>query len=147
MSNTIVMNTLTGAVTEYDWTFQSITPGHAGDATGLYALGGSTDAGRPIVATVTTGTKHWGGTLKKFIAGVYFAMRGTGTGKLTVHCPTEDVSFSYLFPVRSSGESRAVTGRGIRENYLAFTFQNPDGDDFALDRIEVLSSPSTTRRI
>lgn len=142
---TIVMNTLNGAVTEYDWAFQSITPGHAGDATGLYALGGDTDAGNPIVATVTTGKKHWGSTLKKFVSCVYFAMRGAGQGALTVHCAA--TSYTYPFPVRASGESRAVTGRGIRENYLAFTYQNPGGDDFAIDRIEVLSTQSTTRRI
>lgn len=144
---TIVMNTLTGAVTEYDWAFQSITPGHAGAVTGLYSLGGGTDAGEPITATVTTGTKHWGSTLKKSLAAVYFAMRGTGSGELTVHCPTAGDSFSYLFPVRLSGESRVTTGRGIRENYLAFTFKNLDGADFAIDRIEVLSAQSTTRRI
>lgn len=52
--NTIVLNTLTGAVSEYDWPFQSLTPTHAGDVTGLYALGGDTDAGRPIDAHITT---------------------------------------------------------------------------------------------
>lgn len=142
---TIVMNTLNGAVTEYDWAFQSVTPGHAGDAAGLYALGGDTDAGQPIVATITTGTKHWGSTLKKFVAAVYFSMRGVGRGALTVHCAA--ASYTYPFPVRASGESRAIPGRGIRENYLAFTYQNQDGDDFVIDRIEVLSSQSTTRRI
>lgn len=143
--NAIALNTLNGAVTEYDWAFQSITPNHAGDVTGLYALGGDTDAEQPIVATVTTGTKHWGSTLKKFVAGVYFAMQGTGRGALTVHCQATD--YTYPFPVRTSGESRAVTGRGIRENYLAFTYQNPDGDDFVIDRIEVLSTQSANRRV
>lgn len=142
---TIVMNTINGAVTEYDWAFQSLTPGHAGDVTGLYALGGETDAGMPIVATITTGTKFWGSTLKKFIAGVYFAMRGAGRGTLTVHCTA--ANYTYEFPVRATGQSRAVTGRGIRENYLAFTYQNPDGDGFAIDRIEVLATQSASRRI
>ena len=43
--NAIVCNTLTGAVSEYTrHTFQSVTPTHAGSASGLYAFGGDTDA-------------------------------------------------------------------------------------------------------
>lgn len=142
---TIVMNTLNGAVTEYDWAFQSLIPAHAGDATGLYALGGDADGDLPILAHATTGSGHWGTTLKKHIAAVYFAMRGAGSGQLTVHCKDRD--YAYGFPIRATGESRALVGRGIRENYLAFTFENPGGDDFTIDRIEVLVNESKTRRI
>ena len=40
MTKAIVMNTLTGAVSEYDnFGFQAVTPTMAGNATGLYALG------------------------------------------------------------------------------------------------------------
>ena len=56
--NAIAFNTMTGAVSEYTgFGFQSITPTHAGSSTGLFTLGGDTDAGLPIVATVTTGKK------------------------------------------------------------------------------------------
>ena len=34
----IVMNTITRAVGEYDWEFESITPTHAGSALALYQL-------------------------------------------------------------------------------------------------------------
>ena len=51
--NTIACNTLTGAVSEYTgFGFQSLTPTHAGSANGLFALGGDTDAGLPIVANI-----------------------------------------------------------------------------------------------
>lgn len=142
---TIVMNTLTGAVSEYDWNFQSITPTHAGDATGLYELGGDTDAGNPIVARVTTGTTQFGDSRKKRPEMVYFALEGAGVGELTVVGKTSE--YAYSFSVQSSGESRCPPGRGIRENALAFGFSNPDGDDFRLDKIEALITQTTNRRV
>lgn len=143
--NTIAFNTLTGAVSEYSgFEFQSITPTHAGSASGLYALGGNTDVSEPIVSTITTGKTLWASTLKKRIDMVYFAMQGSGKGALTVSGETS--SKVYTFPVRSEGESRSKPGQGIRENYLAFGFSNPDGDDFRLDRIEVAVGKSTSRR-
>lgn len=143
--NTIVLNTLTAAVSEYSsFDFQSITPTHVGSATGLYALGGNLDVAAPIVSTVTTGKTLWGGTLKKRVEMVYFAMKGAGSAALTVL--GKAVSYTYPFPVRASGESRAKPGQGIRENYLAFSFSNPGGEDFQLDRVEVSVAQSNSRR-
>ncbi len=144
--NTIAFNTLTGAVSEYDgFGFQSITPTHAGSATGLFTLGGDTDAGLPIVATVTTGKQLWGGTLKKTAQAVYFSLKGSGTSTLTV--VGEGASYSYPFPVLHAGQSRSVPGKGLRENYLAFGYSNTDGAAFQLDRIEVLVAESKNRRV
>lgn len=143
--NAIVLNTLTGAVTEYTaFGFQSVTPTHAGSATGLFTLGGNTDAGLPIVATVTTGKKQWGTSLKKYLGAVFFALKASGTSALAV--VGEGVSYSYPITVRAKGESRATPGRGIRENYLAFGYSNTDGADFQLDRIEVEVAQSKNRR-
>jgi hypothetical protein len=146
MSKAIVMNTLTGAVSEYDnFEFQSITPTHAGSATGLFSLGGSTDLGALIVAEVMTGKTLFGPSVKKFVDLVYFAMRGSGISALLVQGAV--AAYAYTFPVRASGESRAKPGRGIRENYLAFGYTNTDGADFRLDRIEVSVIPAETRRV
>ena len=146
MTNAIAMNTMTGAVSEYTgFGFQSITPTHAGSATGLFALGGDTDAGLPIVAAVTTGKQLWGGSLKKMLQMVYFSLKGSGTSTMTVH--GESTDHSYQFPVRPTGQSRSKPGMGIRENYLAFGYSNADGADFQLDRIEVLVAESKTRRV
>lgn len=143
---TIVLNTRTGAVSEYDaFAFQSLTPTHAGTATGLYALGGDTDDGLPIVATVITGKTTWGTTLKKFLDFVYFSLKGSGTSSMTVF--GETTNNVYTFPVSSTGESRSKPGRGIRENYLAFGYSNTDGADFQLDRIEVPIGEAKTRRV
>lgn len=143
--NTIVLNTSTGAVSEYDWQFQSISPTHAGDAVGLYELGGDTDLGQPIAARITTARLQWGASLKKRIDAVYLSMTGVGQGRLTVHGHAG--SWSYAFPILAAGVSRSVPGKGIRENYLAFSVENLGGGAFALDSIEALDAPSKTRRI
>lgn len=144
--STIVMNTKTGAVSEYDnFAFQSITPTHGGSATGLFELGGEQDIDQPIVANILTGKTLFGGSLKKFLDMAYLSIKGEGTGTFTVK--GEAVSYDYPVLVRPSGESRAKPGRGIRENYLAFGYSNADGADFQLDRMEVAVEPSKTRRV
>lgn len=143
--NTIVCNLKTGAVTEYTgFDFDSITPTHAGSALGLYALGGDTDMGQPIVATVKTGKGLWGSSLKKFVDLVFLAIKGKGNGRVLVE--GEKTPYGFSFPLDARGESRCKTGRGIKENYLAFGFTNPAGQDFQLDRIEVNVTPSKARR-
>lgn len=142
--NAIVLNTLNGAVTEYTGFSGAITPTHCGDHTGLYALSGDTDAGTPIVAQVVTGKQQWGTSLKKQVDMAYFGLKGSGSGRLTVLA--EKATYSYNFAIRADGESRCKPGRGIRENYLAFGFSNPDGKDFQLDRLEVSLGTSSTRR-
>lgn len=142
----IVLNTLTGAVSEYDgFDFQSITPTHAGSTLGLYALGGDTDAGNPIVSTIVTGKTQQGASLKKRTQMVYFALKGSGDSTMTVQ--GENSAWSYPFPVLPAGQSRSKPGMGIRENYLAFGYSNTDGADFQLDKIEVLVEQSKSRRI
>jgi hypothetical protein len=143
--NTIVLNTLTGAVSEYThFGFQSVTPTHAGSATGLFTLGGDTDDGLPIVSAVTTPKTLLSVSLKKFVELIFLSVKGSGTSAMTVI--GESASNTYPFPVRDTGESRCKPGRGIRENYLAFTYSNTDGADFQLDRIEVPLTQSTSRR-
>ncbi len=142
----IVMNTLTGAVSEYaTFAFDSITETHAGSATGLYTLGGDTDNGAAIVAEVITGKPLWGDQRKKRMDMVWLSMKGEGTAELIVQGEANE--WRYNFPVRTSGQSRAKPGLGIRENYLAFGFSNPGGERFSIDQIEVSDVKSNTRRV
>lgn len=146
MTKAIVLNTLTGAVSEYDsFAFHAITPTHAGSVLGLYALGGNLDIDQPVVATVTTGKTLFGASVKKFPDLIYFSLLGSGTSSLIVQGAV--AAYTYTFPVRSPGVSRVRPGRGIRENYLAFGYSNTDGADFRLDRIEVPVNASQTRRV
>lgn len=145
--NTIVCNTLTGAVSEYTrHAFQSITPTHGGSAAGLYAFGGDTDAGLPIVSAIRLPATLRDSTLKQAIQMVYLSMRGCGSARFTVHGAKQG-GWHYPFALRSSGQTRCPVGRGIRENYLGFGLSNPAGQAFTLDRVEVLTSESKTRRV
>ena len=143
---TIVMNTLTGSVSEYaTFDFDSITETHAGSATGLYEFGGDTDDGLPIVAHIQLPGTLRESTLKKAIKMAYISMRGAGSARFTVHGAQQ--SWSYDFPVRPSGQSRCPVGKGIKENYLGFSLSNPGGQAFTLDRVEIMDAPSNTRRV
>lgn len=144
--NAIVCNTQNGAVTEYTrHAFQSITPTHAGSATGLFKLEGDTDDGLPIVGEIRIPPTLRESTLKKCLNTVYVAMIGEGNAELTVFGRPD--SWAYSFPLRDSGETRCIVGRGIRENYLGFGLRTPEGQQFTLDRIEVMTLESKTRRV
>ena len=146
--NTIVMNTLNGAVTEYSrFAFQSITPRLAGSALGLFQLGGETDAGEPIIGRIDTGARDWGSIQLKQIVAAYFSLRQT-SGQAVFAVGAEDGSV-YPYPVvlRGKGVSRAEPGRGIRENFLSFGFEVPGGQAFVLSGIEVDIRASKTRRV
>lgn len=140
---TIVMNTLNGAVTEHDLPFHSLTPGHGGGDDGLFALGGNLDAAAPIVAGFGTARTLRDGATKATLDSAYFSMAGTGSGDFTVSGPSG--SWTYRFPIRASGESRAPAGKGIRDNYLAFAFQNVAGADFSIDKVEIRTVKSNRR--
>lgn len=143
----IVVNTKTGAVSEYDWNFQCITPQHLGDATGLYAIGGDTDNGAAINSSALTGVTLGSASNVNWLDAVYFSLQSSGQGALLLRTNTDVNPRSYTFVVRAKGESRATPPRGLRENYLAFGYANVGGVDFRLDRIEVPVGQSATRRI
>lgn len=143
----IVMNTLTGAVSEYSgFDFHAVTPTQAGTATSLYTFGGDTDAGVPIVGRFETGKTLWGSALKKRVEVVYFGTPvGGGLGTLTVQGDAS--TYQYEVTMRPQGMSRGKPGKGIRESYLAFGFSKQDGGAFTVDRVEVMIASSNTRRV
>lgn len=145
--NAIVVNTLSGAVTEYTgFHFDSVSPKYGGSAAGLFTWGGDTDVGQPIVARVDLPPTLRESTLKKSIQMVYLSMKGEGMGLLTVY--GERQNWTYPFPARPhSGQTRCPVGRGIRENYLGLGVSNPDGKYFSIDRVEVLLGESKNRRV
>lgn len=143
--NTIVVNLKNGAVTEYtNHDFDSVTPTHAGSALGLYAFGGDKDVTAPIVGTFKTGKGLWDSMARKMVDIVFLAIQTPRAGRVLVDGQTAE--YSYAFTVDPGGESRCKTGRGIRENYLAFGYTNPDGADFQIDRMDINVTPSQARR-
>jgi hypothetical protein len=142
----IVMNTLTGAVSEYDWAFASISPTRAGSDDGLFTLGGADDAGSAIAANFATGVTLCGASTKKSVPTAFVSARGPkgSTGRLSVANRTE--SWAYRMRIGEPGESRVEPGRGISEPYLGFGYANEGGADFSIDRIEVNVMASQQRR-
>lgn len=143
--NAIVMNTLTGAVSEYTgFNFHSITPTHAGSAMGLYALGGDLDIAAPIVATVMTGKTALSDMLQKYLGNVYFSIKAVGSATMLIQ--DEKVTYRYPLEMTALKEARGVPGRGIVSRFLAFGFESTDGCAFSLDAFEVTVNKSKTRR-
>lgn len=138
----IVLNTFTGAVSEYDWTFKSIAANHAANDTALLALGGDNDAGVPIDAELRGGRN--GGAQVMGVGDVFLALQGTGTGTLVVQGRTAE--WEYPLAARASGVSVAKPGLGIRESYLGFGYKNAAGAAFQLDRIDAEVFVSKNRR-
>jgi hypothetical protein len=94
--NTIVCNTLSGAVTEYTrHDFDSVTATHCAGVDGLFAFGGDNDAGLPITTELRLPATLRENTLKQQIAMVYLSMRGQGEARFTVFGPGQ--SWSYPF--------------------------------------------------
>ena len=144
--NTIVLNTLTGAVSEYDnFAFHGITPTHGGSATGLFVFGGDLDIDQPIVSDIGLPATLRDSTLKQAISMVYLSMHGEGSAVFTVQGAQQN--WDYTFALRASDQTRCPVGRGIRENYLGFGLSTPGGQAFTLDRVEVLTAQSKTRRV
>lgn len=152
----IVCNTTTGAVSEYDWRFQSLTSSHAGDAVGLYGLGGDTDDGELIKTSIrlpralraNTSDDHEPSrkdSRKMQIASIVISMQGAGRCEAVVHTPAAD--YAYPFDLQESGEARARVGRGIRENYLGVSVNTLDGQRFLLDQVEIDERRSVHRRV
>jgi hypothetical protein len=139
---TIVLNTATGAVSEYGWTFDALSPDRAGDAGQLYALGGDTDNGAPITGELLGASPV--AEKPQSLDNVYLAVHGTGDGVLVVQ--GRDEAWEYPVAARASGVARAKPGRGIKEVYLGFGYRNVAGADFRLDRIDAEISPTKSRR-
>ena len=151
----IVMNTRTGAVTEYgaSFAFVGITPTHAANSSGLYTLGGETDAGTAISAPFRG--PYVGGDSVSFAGDVYLGIRGGtgvdhGHGKVRVLAGGKSVArgteWRYPISIQQSGISRAVLGRGIRENFLAFGYINDSGAAYTIRSLQVDITSSKTRK-
>ncbi|MBP9940574.1 MAG: hypothetical protein KBF33_04155 [Comamonas sp.] len=144
----LTFNLQSHAATEYDWDLTSLSSHHATSAEGLLSLGGDTDAGRPIAALATTPVGQHKSSLKKSVQMLYVSTPlAVAQGlEALVELPTGQ---RYAYPLQSqaTGVARAQPGRGIRENYLGFGVCNVAGADFEIERIEVQTHASATRRV
>lgn len=149
----IVMNTRTGAVTEYgsSFAFVGLTPTHAANASGLFTLGGETDAGTDITAPFRG--PYLGAEPVMVSGNVYLGIRGdegADQGKVRVLAGGKAVArgteWQYPLYAQSSGISRAILGRGIRENALAFGYVNTAGAAYTIRSMQVDINSSKNRK-
>lgn len=149
----IVMNTRTAAVTEYgsSFAFVGITPTHAANGTGFYTLGGETDAGTDIDAPFRG--PYQGGESVLSVGDVYVGIQGdTGAAQGQVRVlaggksAARGTEWQYPLYAQSSGVSRAIPGRGIRENSLAFGYVNEGGAAYTIRSLSVELGGSKNRK-
>ncbi len=149
----IVMNTRTGAVTEYgaSFAFAGITQTHAANSSGLYTLGGATDAGTAISATFRG--PYMGVDSATAPGDVYVGIRGDeGANKGNVRVlsggksAVRGTEWQYALYAQTSGISRAKLGRGIRENFLAFGYVNTSGAAYTIRSMQVDINSSANRK-
>lgn len=137
---TWVMNTRTGAVTEYaDFVFNSFaTLGNryiGASEDGLFELLGDTDDGDDIIARVKGGYLQFGGTQLSRLKEAYIA--ATGQGSMILRIRTKDGEV-YNYGVASTRDGRSTKvhmGKGQRSRYFAFELISA-GQDFDLDTLE-----------
>lgn len=136
---TWVINTRTGAATEYDnYAFNSfarIDNRYLGaSSSGLYELLGDDDDGTDIIAHIKSGLAQWGGSKFTMFKAAYLGIRGGGDFVLKV--VTGDGK-TYIYEVSSQDvkTTKVNVGKGIRTRYFAFELIS-SGQDFNLDTIE-----------
>lgn len=136
---TWVMNTRSGAVTEYaDFSFNSFARvGNrylAASDTGLYELLGDTDDGDDIIARIKSGFLQFGGTHLSRLKAAYVAMRGEGEIVLKIET-ADGLVYHYETSMRNMRSTKVHMGKGQRSRYFAFELITT-GQDFDLDTLE-----------
>ncbi|MGO1073571.1 hypothetical protein [Lysobacter sp. CA199] len=145
-----VMNTQSKALSRYtNYPFNSFLPlagtVYGATDTGLYRLGGDTDAGEPIHARIRQGMSAFGSQLKKSFPSMYLGYTASGDLRLSVVAADlrtgERIAHAYRLRARAADsvrEGRVKVGAGLQSVYFDYVIENIDGADFGLDVIEFL---------
>lgn len=141
------MNTLNAAMSENtNFNFNSFaSPGGltlAAGKEGIYLLGGDTDQGNPIPASVRLGLTDFGTSVLKHVPNAYVGY--TADGRLVMKVTTTDggkkkENWYGLAPrvADSPIEGRFDVVKGLVARYWGFEVVNVDGADFELDSLKV----------
>ena len=136
-----VVNDTTGASTSYEgYSFNSFAKYQdrylAAKAGGVYLLGGETDAGAPIRASISLGKQDFGSTAMKTVSSCYIGVASSGNIYLKVLAN----GTSYLYKTVRSDDylrtQRVTVGRGLRSTHITFELYNEAGADFELASVE-----------
>jgi len=110
----------------------------AAGADGIHLLAGASDAGTAIDASFTTGHIDFGAKHEARLVALFVSYRTEGAMRITVRAD-DLASHTYLLDQsRGSGvyRNRVKFGRGMKGRYWSIRFENVDGADFSIDRIE-----------
>jgi hypothetical protein len=140
---TLCTNLRTEEMTEYQG-YDFLAFGRLGSqvygitATGLYALGGSTDAGARIECAATTHPNALGVADRNKAAHAVYLEAGSETAAVTPAC--DGVQVGTFF-----GTDRVTLARGATGRYWAFTLANVGGSELRLQTLEVLADINRRR--
>lgn len=144
------LNTVHGAVTEYDHTFvsfASIGSRHFGAGPdGIFELVGADDDGTPIAADVRTGKLDFNDSHTKRATDAYVEASCDGQLVFHVHTPTADYAYPLGDPSDELVNRKANLGRGVKTRRWQFGLTNEAGADFEVAEISVLVD-ATSRRV
>lgn len=142
------MNAATKGLTSYtNFNFTSLAnfngTVYASGPAGLYALGGTTDAGTEIVWRIRTGLTNFNTGKQKGMDAAYLGY--TASGRVALKCivvaPSgEKKAYWYELTSPTAGASapgRIMIGRGLKSVYWGFELSNITAGDIELDIIEL----------
>lgn len=137
-----LLNTEGGGVSKYsNYDFHSLVEWngsyYAASENGIYELGGDTDDGADIGATLTFGVTDLGSELMTRLGTVVLDLRAAGNLQLHVTVDGEDETYSYTVePLRAGLHPVPVpTGRELRSRNWQFSLTNVQGADFDINAL------------
>lgn len=150
----VVVNTRTGAVTEYDGlTFNSLIEWdgvyYGANDDGIFALTGADDDGTAIAAYARTGLVDHGADITQRVPDVYVSGSSTKKGVLSIRVEDGATSYAYDVPFHkypAFDAVKAILGRGLRTRYRQYQIANTEGAELEVDRIDVNVNPTERRR-
>ena len=107
-------------------------------ATGLFLLGGDTDAGAPIPWAVRTATTDFGSIQQKTVVSVYVGGTVQSSAVATVFAGERaELSYSYPVPPSASEQNyRVKFGRGLKTRYFALELADELGGQMLADTVD-----------
>lgn len=136
------LNTVHGAVTEYDMPFVSLASiggrYFGAGPSGIFELTGGTDNGVAIAADIRTGKLDFGGSYKKSVSDVFIEASSAGELALQVYTDTATFSYSLDNPSTFMTNRRGKIGKGTKTRRWQFGVTNAAGCDFTINNFSAL---------
>lgn len=149
---TYVMNTLTSALSEYSYGFNSFCQiddkYYAAGPDGLYQIEfAGDDNGVEIAAKMSTGDLDFDDEMQKRISDFYMGVRTEGDLVLRIATDeNEPVEYELKpYAVNTLKQRRVITAKGARGKYWRFEIENTNGCDFEIDTMNIAVVPVARR--